>query len=104
MRSLANGQALIQDCLLVVLRNSEQQADWRHEQRGIEQRRLGDQEQQELAMKQVQDACGAISHRLAEVVERLDNQASTRRSDVRGLSARVGEIERKLGVDEVTQT
>jgi hypothetical protein len=104
MRALANSQTLTQECLLVLLRNSEQQSDWRHEHRGIEQRKQLEQEEQQRALKQVQEACGSISHKLAEVVERLDNQSATRLSDVRGLSSRVAELERKAGADEVTQS
>jgi len=104
LRSIADRQTGIEECLLIVLRNSEQESDWRHEQRSIEQRRQLEGEERDRAMKQVQEACGSISHKLAEVVERLDNQASTRLSDVRGLSERVGKLERARDDDEVTQT
>lgn len=85
----------VEDCLLVLVRNSEQETEWRHEQRGIAQRHQLEGEERDRALKQVQEACGAISHKLAEVVERLDNQASTRLSDVKELRDRVRDIELK---------
>jgi hypothetical protein len=75
LRSIANRQTGIEECLLVLVRNSEQQADWRHEQRGIEQRRTLEDAEQAAAIKQVQV----------------------------WLSERVGRLERARDDEEVTQ-
>ncbi len=103
LRALDNRITGVEDCLLVLTRDSQQQAEWRHEQKNRAMTSDMSQNEQERAMLQVQEACGAISHKLAEVVERLDNQVSTRQSDVKGLSSRVRELESKAGL-EVTQT
>lgn len=100
MRSLANGQALIQDCLLVVLRNSEQQADWRHEQRGIEQRRVLQDDERDRALKQVEEFQGALWKYLGKLDERLETLAAVRHDDVKALSERVRALEPD---EEVTQ-
>jgi hypothetical protein len=99
----------VEELLLVIVRNSEQESEWRHEQRNRAQ--ITDSERAEterlsaLAIKQVQEACGGISHKLAEVVERLDNQASTRLSDVKELRDRVRQLELdRVSVDEITQS
>jgi len=83
----------IEECLLVLTRDSQQQAEWRHVQKNRAMTSDYMQAEQERAMQQVQEACGAISHRLAEVVERLENQAITRREDVKRLNARIGALE-----------
>ena len=87
----------LEECMVVLLRNSVQESDWRHEIRGIEQRRQLEGEERDRALKQVQEACGAISHKLAELIERLDNQASVRLSDVKELRGRVNKLEEKAG-------
>ena len=100
LRSFSESLTSIEDCMVVVLRNSEQESDWRHEQRNAEQQNLYRAELQAKALKQVQEACGAISHKLVELVERLDAQAQTRLEDTKELKRRV----RALEGDEVTQT
>lgn len=102
LRSLDRRVSSVEECLLELVRDSRQATDWRHQQRNRvmldDERREG----QERAMIQVQEACGAISHRLAEVAERLDNQVATRQSDVKWLGSRVRELELKAGT-EVTE-
>jgi flagellar motility protein MotE (MotC chaperone) len=93
LRAFDNRIRGIEDCMIIVLRNSVQEADWRHEQRNNAQIYVSRADEQERAIKQIQEACGAISHKLAEVKDQLDNQADTRRSDVRGLSARLQKLE-----------
>jgi hypothetical protein len=46
---------------------------------------------------------GDFSGKLTEVFERIENLGSTRLSDVRGLSERVGRLERARDDEEVTQ-
>lgn len=75
------------------MRNSQQQADWRHEQRNRAQLDDGLREERERAIAQVQKACGDIDRKIAELVERLDNQAATRLADVKELRERVRNLE-----------
>lgn len=91
----------VEECLVVLVRNSEQEADWRHEQRNLAQRHQLEGEERDRALKQVQEACGAISHKMVELVERLDNYAATRQADVR----RIHELERARDrtADEITR-
>lgn len=102
LRALDNRLRGVEDCLLVILRDSQQQSEWRHLEKTRAQIADGLRYEQELAMKQVQEACGAISHKLVEVVERLDNQAATRLEDVKELKRRVGDLEAASG-EEVTK-
>jgi hypothetical protein len=103
LRSFDKRLNSVEQCLVILVRNSQQQAEWRHDQKNRAIVEEGLRLESERAMLQVQEACGAISHKLAEVVERLDNQVSTRLSDVKGLSSRVGLIENQLQL-EVTKT
>lgn len=100
-RSFAARMAAIEDCLVIVLRNSEQESDWRHEQRNIEQIRKGDLEELVRATKQSQEFQGALWKYLAKLDERLEALASTRHEDVKKLSQRVRKLE--AGDEEVTQ-
>lgn len=93
----------IEDCLLSLVRDSRQQSEWRHHQKSRTMIENGFMEEQERAMLQVQEACGAISHRLTEVVERLDNQAAVRLDDVKELRQRIADIEKESGNQEVTK-
>ena len=93
----------IEECLLLLVRDSQQQSEWRHDQKNQVMLDKGLHEEQEIAMKQVQEACGAVSHKLFEFSDRLDNYARTRLDDVKGLNARIGMIEGKLQDDEVTK-
>ena len=96
MRAIASSQSMMQECLLVLLRNSEQQADWRHEQRNTAQKELGFREAQESGLKQVQEWMGDFSRKLGEVVERLDNYGATRQDDAR----RIGKLENSAAPEE----
>jgi hypothetical protein len=93
LRAIDKRLSGVERCLLVVIRNSEQQAEWRHEQRNRAQIEDGLQSARERAIQQVQSACGAISHKLAEVVERLDNQAATYLANEREIRNRVRQLE-----------
>lgn len=100
LRSFGNRLTSVEDCLVILVRDSQQQSEWRHDQKGRAMSEDLLQEEREKALKQVQITCGSISHRLAEVVERLDNQAATRLSDVKELRLRVRALEHP---DEVTK-
>ncbi len=105
LRSFDRRLMAAEECLILLVRESQQSAQWRHIQKGRAMVEDGYRSEQERAMMQVQEACGAISHKLAEFNERLDNQSSTRLSDVRGLNERVRQIELQLPkpTDEVTK-
>lgn len=79
-RSLDSRITGIEDCLVVVLRNSEEQV---------------------RAIKQVQEACGAISSRLVHLVERIESLAANQWASDKELRKRMRELETG---DEVTQT
>jgi len=104
LRAFHTRMSSVEDCLLVLVRDSQQQSEWRHTQKNQSMVDTGLREEQETAMKQVQEACGAVSHKLFEFSDRLDNYAKTRLDDVKGLNARIGAVEAKLEVEEVTQT
>lgn len=93
LRSVAARQTGIEECLLVLLRNSEQERDWRHEQRGIAQRRQGEWEERERSFKQVEEFQGALWKYLGKLDERLEALAAVRHDDVRALSERVQALE-----------
>lgn len=100
LRSIANRQTSIEECLIVVLRNSEQEADWRHEQRN---RATSDgllQEERARALRQVEEFQGALWKYLGKLDERLDALAAIRHEDVRALSERVRALEPR---EEITQ-
>jgi uncharacterized FlaG/YvyC family protein len=103
LRAVSNRITSVENCMLVLVRNSEQEAEWRHQQRNREMMAVGEREAQERATQQVQEACGAISHKLFELVERFDNQAAVRLQDVRALSGRVRKLEEADGAEEVTK-
>jgi hypothetical protein len=101
LRSLDSRITGIEDCLVVVLRNSEQESDWRHEQRNLVHAANQEREEQVRAMKQVQDACSAISHKLVHLVERIESLAANQWASDKELRKRVRALE---SGDEVTQT
>ena len=105
LRAFDRRIAGVEDCLVILSRESRQQTEWRHQQKNNAQVSEGLRLQAERAMLQIQEACGAISHKVAELVERLDNQASTRLSDVKELRERTRQIELRLPApsDEITK-
>lgn len=100
LRAFATRLTSIEECLVVVLRNSEQESDWRHEQRNMAHADGLRQAEQLRALKQVEEFQGALWKYLAGLDERLEALSRTRFDDVRELKARV----RALEEDEVTQT
>lgn len=87
-----------QECLLIVLRNSEQEAAWRHEQRNADPRLALDELVKSL--KQLEEFQGALWKYLGRLDERIESLAVVRQDDVKALSDRV----RKLEPDEeITQ-
>lgn len=106
LRALGTRMSSIEDCLLIVLRNSEQESQWRHEQRNAAQRELLQQSTRDRAIKQIEEFQGALWKYLAQLDERLSALAVTRVDDVKALSRRVRGLEEKAGgevSDEVTQ-
>jgi hypothetical protein len=95
----------IEQCLVILVRDSTQQSEWRHEQRNRSSIEDGIRQESELAMKQAQETLGILSHRLDAIVERLDNAASIRLSDVKELRDRTRQLEIRLlnADDEVTK-
>lgn len=100
LRSLGARMTSIEDCLLVVLRNSEQESDWRHEQRGLAHRHQLERDETKRALTQVEEFQGALWKYLGKLDERLENLSVARHDDVKALSERVRKLEPE---EEVTQ-
>lgn len=83
----------IEDCLVVLLRDSQQQSEWRHFQKNEAMITSGEKEEQRIAMLQLQEACGALSHKLFEFNDRLDVYSKLRQDDLRSLNTRVRLLE-----------
>jgi hypothetical protein len=103
LRAIHNETILVQDCLLILVRDSQQQAEWRHAQKNRAMVEDLERDQREGAILQIQTWCGDFSRKLGELVERLDGQAQTRRDDVRALSGRLGQLEARLPDEETTK-
>lgn len=99
LRAFDKRMTTAEECLLLLVRNSEQEAQWRHEQRGIEQRRQLEGEEQERAMLQVQRELGTVNRALLEISDRLDNYAATRQADVH----RIHKLEQERPGEEITK-
>jgi len=93
----------IEDCMVVLVRNSEQEKDWRHEQRNMAQIQKGESEERELALKQIQDWMGPVNDNLNGLIERFDNFVATRYADIKGLNERVRSLESGFVPDEITK-
>lgn len=89
LRSFDKRLTSIEECMLVVVRNSEQEAA-----------AAGDLVR---ALKQVQEFQGSLWKYLANLDEKLAALAVTRVDDVKALNRRVGAIEGILGLSEVTR-
>ena len=100
LRAFGNRLTAIEECLLTLVRNSEQEADWRHEQRGLAQRQELARATQERSLKQVEEFQAALWGYLGKLDERLENLAVARHDDVKALSERVRALEPE---EEVTQ-
>jgi hypothetical protein len=103
LRTLSNRLTTIEDCMLVLVRNSEQEKDWRHEQRNLAMVQKGESEERERALLQVQEWMGSVNDNLNGLIQRFDNFVATRQTDVKGLNDRVHYLEQKLDVEEVTK-
>lgn len=104
LRSFDKRLASIEDCLVVLVRDSQQQADWRHEQKNRKTVEMALEEERDRTMQQVQKACGALNYELTGINERLDAHSRTRLEDVKSLNARVGKLEESWGdKEEVTR-
>ena len=106
LRSLHNRLTGVTDCLAVLTRNSEQEADWRHEQRNEAQRREGEKSETLRSLKQVEEFQGALWKYLAELDVRLSQLADTRHDDVKEIKTRLRRLEsdQPPEPEEVTQT
>lgn len=96
LRSLSNRLTAVEDCMIVLVRNSEQEREWRHEQRNrtmIDDLR---EAEKEAALKQIQDFMGLLN-------DRFENFVATRFEDIKGLNSRVREIEESLDKEETTK-
>lgn len=90
----------IEECLTIVLRNSQQEAEWRHQQRNDAHTQVLEREEQRRQFKQLEEFQGALWKYLGKLDERQELLAKTRHDDVKTLSERV----RKLEPDEeITQ-
>jgi|KBSMisStaDraftv2_1062788.scaffolds.fasta_scaffold134806_5 hypothetical protein len=105
LRSLSDRMTTIEDCMLVLVRNSEQEKDWRHEQRNIAMVTKGEAEEREQALLQIQQWMGPVNDNLNELVERFDNFVATRFTDVKSLNDRVRDLEQEVGIskEEITK-
>ncbi len=90
----------IEECLTIVLRNSQQEAEWRHQQRNDASVRELEREEQRRSFKQLEEFQGALWKYLGKLDERLEALAKTRHDDVKSLSERVRKLEPE---EEVTQ-
>lgn len=93
----------IENCLVVLMRDSQQQAEWRHDEKNRAMVFDGLMEERDLAVQQVQTSQGLIHDRLSELVERIDALSTTRLNDVKVLSQRVRELEENAGNEETTK-
>jgi hypothetical protein len=95
------------DALVLLLRDSGQQSEWRHEQRNAEQMRQLEQkdlhdslETLQKSITQVGNFQSALWEYLGKLDERLETLAQVRHDDVRALSDRVRALEPQ---EEVTK-
>ncbi len=91
----------IEDCLLVLLRNSVQEADWRHHQRNEAAIRVAEREEILRAIKQVENFQDALWKYLGKLDERLEELAKTRHEDISEVKSRLHNLE--YNSDEVTK-
>jgi hypothetical protein len=104
LRTLADRLTGVEDCMVILVRNSEQEKDWRHEQRNRAMLEDGRTEEREKALQQIQEFMGAFGDRLQELIQRFDNFVLMRHADIKGLNQRVRDLENEQGNDEVTKT
>jgi hypothetical protein len=104
LRTLSDRLTTIEDCMLVLVRNSEQEKDWRHEQRNIAMIQKGESEEREQALLQIQQWMGPVNDNLNGLIERFDNFVATRYADIKGLNERVRDLETGfVAPDEITK-
>lgn len=114
LASFSGSMSAIEECLVVLLRNSAQESDWRHQQQNLAQQEafregLRDKafDQLEKGLKQLGEFQGALWKYLGDLDERQTQLANTRHEDVKELKARVHKLEGKFPSDrpedEVTQ-
>ncbi len=93
LRAVCVRLASVEDCLVTLVRDSQQQAEWRHKQKNLAVIDEGIHREQDVALGQIQEFCAATSHKVAELVDRLDQQGKTRLDDVKALHARITALE-----------
>jgi hypothetical protein len=95
LRAISRQIISLENCMLTLVRDSQQQSEWRHEQKNRASVAIALEEERDQTMQQVQKACGALYHELSGINQRLDAHAETRLEDVRALHLRVSELEKK---------
>lgn len=114
LASFSGSMTSIEECLVVLLRNSEQESDWRHQQQNDAQQEVFREsirkdafEQMEKAIKQLGEFQGALWAYLGELDGQQKQQAKTRHEDVSELKQRLHKLETRVPSDppddEVTQ-
>ena len=95
------------DALVVLLRDSAQQTEWRHEQRNAEQVRQLEQKSLHESLETLRKTVDQVSNfqaALWEYLGKLDGQVESlgkiRQDDIQALSARISRLEPE---DEVTK-
>ncbi len=105
LRTFAARIASVEDCLVVLLRNSEQEADWRHEQRN--KVHADGQQREEIlrSLKQVEEFQGALWKYLGKLDERQEAADKTRHDDIKEVKDRLHALEsdQPPEPEEVTQ-
>lgn len=93
LRSFDKRLVSIENCLVSLVRDSQQQAEWRHEQKNRATVAIELEKERDRTMLQVQGACALINRELSGINERLDAHARTRLDDVSTLHRRISALE-----------
>ena len=93
----------VEECLLLLVRDSQQQSEWRHEQKNSSQKDNLFLTEMSKTLAQLEAFQGSLWNYLATLDGKLVALANTRLEDVKALNKRVGVVEEKVGIEEVTQ-
>lgn len=93
----------IEDCLVVLMRDSQQQAEWRHTEKNRAMLFDGLMEERDLAMQEVQRSLGVVHDRLSGISDQVVALSTTRLNDVKVLSQRLRTLEERAGDEETTK-
>ncbi len=103
MRALSAYMGSITDCMVVLVRDSQQQTKWRHDQKNLAVIEEGRWDGQERAMLQIQNNMAALSTRVVEVHDELRTLQTIRFEDVKELKDRLRKREEAESFEEVTK-